>query len=205
VSQDRLDAVQSDRGKPSNTFARPEARPVGMIQFVETADDGSGPPLMRRMRSGGMLQNMDSPLGQLRVADAMHPGLISCPLDTTLRTVARMMSTYRVHAILVTAHSDEELPGGGRWGIVTITDLLRAAETCDLDEEVARTIAATPALSVDTGDSLARAAQLVVEHDVSHLIVLEPSSGRPAGVLSTLDIARALAGLPGRPPPEWPA
>ena len=53
-------------------------------------------------------------LRQLRVIDAMHPGLISCSLDTPLRTVARMMATYRVHAILVTAHGEEELPGGGR-------------------------------------------------------------------------------------------
>ena len=52
-------------------------------------------------------------LRQLRVIDAMHPGLISCSLDTPLRTVARMMATYRVHAILVTAHGEEELAGGG--------------------------------------------------------------------------------------------
>jgi CBS domain-containing protein len=75
---------------------------------------------------------LDSPqiypaLRQLRVIDAMHPGLISCSLDTPLRTVARMMATYRVHAILVTAHGEEELPAGGLWGIVADTDLLRGA------------------------------------------------------------------------------
>jgi CBS domain-containing protein len=36
----------------------------------------------------------------------------------------------------------------------------------------------------------------MVEHEVSHLIVVEPRSARPVGVLSTLDIARALAGFP---------
>jgi CBS domain-containing protein len=45
-------------------------------------------------------------LGELRVADAMHPGLISCPPDAPLRTVARMMATYRVHTILVTSHGE---------------------------------------------------------------------------------------------------
>jgi CBS domain-containing protein len=43
----------------------------------------------------------------LRVIDAMHPGLISCALDSPLSTVARMMGTHRVHAILVTARGDE--------------------------------------------------------------------------------------------------
>jgi CBS domain-containing protein len=42
----------------------------------------------------------------------------------------------------------------------------------------------------------------MVEHDVSHLIVLEARSGRPIGVLSTLDVARALAGFPEHHPPR---
>lgn len=139
-------------------------------------------------------------LGQLRVGDAMHPGLISCSLDIPLRTVARMMATYRVHAILVTAHGEEELAGGGLWGVISDADLLRAAQDGDLDERRARTIAATPALMVDTSDDLARAARIMVEHDVSHLVVVEPQTTRPIGVVSTLDIARALAGFPERHP-----
>jgi CBS domain-containing protein len=139
-------------------------------------------------------------LQQLRVLDAMHPGLISCPLDASLRTVARMMATYRVHAILVTAHGEEALPGGGHWGIVSDTDLIRAAETGDLDEQQAQTIASTPVLGVASSDELAAAAKLMAEHDVTHLIVIERHSGRPVGVLSTLDVARALAGFPERHP-----
>jgi hypothetical protein len=38
----------------------------------------------------------------------------------------------------------------------------------------------------------------MVEHELSHLIVIERTSKRPIGVLSTLDIARALAGFPER-------
>ena len=36
----------------------------------------------------------------------------------------------------------------------------------------------------------------MVEHEISHLIVVEPHTARPIGVLSTLDVARALAGFP---------
>ena len=145
-------------------------------------------------------RSMYPALEQLRVIDAMHPGLISCSPDTPLRAVARMMATYRVHAILVTAHGEEELPGGGRWGIVSDTDLVRAAQAGDLDELPARRIAATPVLTVATADELAMAAQLMAEHEVSHLIVIERHTDRPIGVLSTLDIARALAGFPDRHP-----
>jgi CBS domain-containing protein len=125
----------------------------------------------------------------------MHPGLISCSPEAPLRTVARMMATYRVHAILVTAHGDDELPGERRWGIVSDAALLRAAENADLDEQVAGAIADTPVLTIASSDELARAAQLMLEHGASHLVVLERRSETPIGVLSTLDVARALAGF----------
>ena len=79
-------------------------------------------------------------------------------------------------------------------------DLLRAVRAGDLDEQAARTIAATPVLTVTAGEELVHAAQLMVEHEVSHLIVVEPRSALPVGMLSTLDIARALAGFPERHP-----
>jgi CBS domain-containing protein len=65
----------------------------------------------------------------------MHPGLISCSPDMPLRTVARMIATYRVHAILVTAYGAEELPGSSVWGVISDADLLRAAQVGDLDEQ----------------------------------------------------------------------
>jgi CBS domain-containing protein len=37
------------------------------------------------------------------------------------------------------------------------------------------------------------AAHLMVQHRVTHLVVVDGERGRPIGVLSTLDLARALA------------
>jgi CBS domain-containing protein len=133
------------------------------------------------------------PLAELRAIDVMHPGMISCPPGTPLRTVARMMASYRVHAIVVHAHDDDELPGGDTWGVVTDADLVRACLEDDLDGLTAKQIAATPVLTVPSVDPLERAMQLMVEHEVAHVIVVERHSRRPIGVLSTLDVARALA------------
>jgi CBS domain-containing protein len=33
----------------------------------------------------------------------------------------------------------------------------------------------------------------MAQHGIAHLAVVEPASGRPIGVISTLDIARAIA------------
>ncbi len=137
-----------------------------------------------------------SPLRELRVIDAMHPGVIACPVDTSLRTVARMMATYRVHAVLVLAHDPEQaLEGDGLWGVVSDVDLIQAAQSRDFDERTARSLAATQVLTANSSDSLEQAVQLMVEHEVTHLVVVERRSHRPIGVLSTLDVARALAGF----------
>jgi len=53
--------------------------------------------------------------------------------------------------------------------------------------------AAPDPLTVGAEEPLARAARLMAEHRASHVLVLATGSGRPAGVLSTLDVA-ALAG-----------
>ena len=137
-----------------------------------------------------------SPLRELRVIDAMHPGVIACPVDTGLRTVARMMATYRVHAVLVLAHDpDQALEDDGLWGVVSDVDLIQAAQSEDFDDRTARSLAATQVLTANSSDSLERAVQLMVEHEVTHLVVVERRSHRPIGVLSTLDVARALAGF----------
>ena len=96
--------------------------------------------------------------------------------------------------------ASEELAGGSHWGIVSDADLLRSAESGDIDEEQARTIAAQPVVTIASSEALSHAAQLMIDRDVSHLIVLESRSARPIGVLSTLDVARALAGFPEQHP-----
>jgi CBS domain-containing protein len=134
-------------------------------------------------------------IGTRRVIDAMHPGVIACPLDTPLRTVARMMATYRVHAIMVVSHEADPLPHGALWGVVSDLDLIRAARTGDLDGETAGSLSAPPPATITSIEPLEHAIDLMDEHGASHLIVVERHSMRPIGVLSTLDVARALARL----------
>jgi acetyl-CoA synthetase len=141
-----------------------------------------------------------STLDGLQVADAMHHGLVSCSLDTPLRTVARMMATYRVHAVLVTAHGDDQMPGGKPWGVVSDLDVLRAAAAQEIADVPARAVADTPIVMIAADRALADAARLMTEREVSHLVVSEAHSALPTGVVSTLDIARALAGFPERHP-----
>ncbi|HWH05848.1 MAG TPA: CBS domain-containing protein [Gaiellaceae bacterium] len=130
-------------------------------------------------------------LGALTVGDAMHHGVVTCRRDLSLRGVARIMAGHRVHCVVVT--DDGEAGGSGLWGVVSDLDLVAAAYARALDEQTADGSAATPVVLVTPGETLERAAQLMTEHGVSHLVVVDPLTGKPLGVLSTLDIARVLA------------
>lgn len=127
-----------------------------------------------------------------RVADAMTTGMISCTPHTPLRGVAKMMATRCVHAVYVFDYGSEDDETVQLWGLVSDLDVV-AALRAGLDERTAGEAAVTPLVMVRSDDSLDRAAQLMAENGTSHLAVTDPATGRPAGVISSLDIARLVA------------
>jgi CBS domain-containing protein len=131
------------------------------------------------------------------VGAAMSRGVISCPPETPLRTVARMMATFGVHAIFVFDHMDEDDEARRLWALVSDLDLV-AATQFDLDTVTAGATAVTPLVSVAADRPIAEAGGLMAMHGITHLAVTDPSSCRPIGVISTLDIARAAAAGHGR-------
>jgi len=127
---------------------------------------------------------------ELVVGQAMHAGVMVCSRDTPLSIVAELMAAQRVHCVVVTDDPDH---AGSLWGVVSDLDLVAAAAVRDLDEQRAGGTAASPALMVEPSETLLRAAQLMTEHATAHLVVVDPRTHRPVGVLSTLDVAAALS------------
>jgi CBS domain-containing protein len=122
------------------------------------------------------------------VKDAMRPEVLTCPPDAPLREVARTMASEHVHSVIVSGAGT----GDRDWGIVSDMDLMRAARE-DIDVRTASWAAVSEFLSVAPGETLERAVQMMIEHDVTHLVVVDPAFDKPVGVLSTLDIAGLLA------------
>ena len=137
-------------------------------------------------------QQLPVPFETATVGDAMSRGVISCPAETPLRVVARMMATFGVHAIFVFDHADEDHDAPRLWALVSDLDLV-AATPLDLDMVTAGTTALTPLVSVAADSPIAEAGGLMATYGVAHLAVTEGVSRRPIGVISTLDIARAVA------------
>jgi CBS domain-containing protein len=124
---------------------------------------------------------------EARVSHAMRVGVITCQPETKLSDVAKMMTGYDVHSIVV---PDVAADRGG-WGIVTSLDLARAADR--IGTTTAGEIASTNLVTVRSNESLARAAAVMADHNLDHLIVLQPDSDQPVGVISAGGIAAAVA------------
>jgi CBS domain-containing protein len=126
----------------------------------------------------------------VRVADAMHRGLVTCSADASLRHVAALMSEERVHCVVVIDESSDER---ALWGVVSDLDLVAAATVRSLEEQKAVGTAMRPAVTIAPGAPLEEAAMRMTSHGVSHLVVVDPAEKYPQGILSTLDLAAVLA------------
>lgn len=129
------------------------------------------------------------------VADVMHPGIVSCPVDAKLTEVARLMADHKVHCVVVVGISAQD---GERfvWGLIDDGDLVRAGIRLGHDE-TAGALAREPTISVRTTMPLSAAGELMLKHGVTHTVVNDSETQLPIGVLSTLDIAGVLALAPG--------
>jgi CBS domain-containing protein len=125
------------------------------------------------------------------VLDVMRHGVMSCTPDTPLIQVARTMATHHVHSVVVGGMTRDDTRGEHLvWGLVSDMDIVRAAET-GAEGHTAADAARTELVTVEPTTPLADAARLMREHHTAHLLVM--SGERPAGVVSSLDIAGALA------------
>jgi CBS domain-containing protein len=139
-----------------------------------------------------------SPRSSILVADVMRPGILTCDPATTLREVARLMATRRVHCVLVRGVD----PPAPTFAVLSDLDLARAAGDGVVETVTARDVARSPLITVPPDATLQHAADLMARHACTHLVVAERDTGEPVGVLSTLDVAAAVAGVqsPGPAP-----
>ena len=128
-----------------------------------------------------------------RVSDAMTWGVLACTRDMPLDVVARMMSAHRVHAIVVMGTPDRDDELSPLWGAISDLDLMAAAAQGGLSRMTVVDAARPTTTSVGPDDSLRQAAELMTRERTAHLVVVDPRSGSPVGVLSALDLAAVLS------------
>jgi predicted transcriptional regulator len=127
-------------------------------------------------------------LDLLSVDEYMHAGILACDPAAPLATVAWILADEQIHCVIVTGL--EQTPGGIRltWSAITDRDLMRALAAGETGATAAD-LATRSVVTVEPTERLDRVAELMTEHDVTHLVVTEQDG--PVGIISSLDVARA--------------
>jgi CBS domain-containing protein len=136
--------------------------------------------------------NPSTSLQAVPVERVMHVGFFSCPLDTPLRSVARLMAERHVHCVVGFGEASDDDPR--LWGVVSDVDVdVDTALAAGDGLATAAEIASTEVVTIQPQESVLAAAELMRDHEVSHLLVVHRGTDRPIGIISTLDVM-ALAG-----------
>ena len=130
------------------------------------------------------------PLVGPRVSEVMHPGVLTCHSGSSLHDVARAMATHGVHSVAI--WGDEGDDSIGFHGMISALDLLSAVMHGESLASPALVAARRDVHTVRASAPLSEGARLMVDEKASHVIVLADDRDRIVGVLSALDVTRAL-------------
>ena len=121
------------------------------------------------------------------VAKMMSRSVMAVELNTNAKDCAKAMAKKGVSCAVITQR-------GSAVGIVTERDLVSKvmAESIDPRNVLVRDIMSTPLITIPPSAPLTSAAELMAQYRVRRLVVVD-STGNLTGVITTGDIARALA------------
>lgn len=119
----------------------------------------------------------------MKVGDLLKGyGLISVTPDESLREAARVMASKGIGLLVVVDPKDSKK----LVGVISERDIIRALARNEEDSKV-REIMTKEVITVKDTDTLYKAAKLMKEHRIRHLVVVN-EEGIPLGVLSIRDL-----------------
>ena len=127
-------------------------------------------------------------LGHVPIREVMSKEIIVVSPGSSLGSVARTMLDRHVHSVVVAHPRAIAADPRTGWQVVSALEVLEAR--ADPASPVG-TIARSPALIVTEDETVTRAADLLSQHRVGHLLVTR-FDGHPVGIVSSLDLLRGL-------------
>jgi CBS domain-containing protein len=101
------------------------------------------------------------------------------------------MATHHVHCLTVMGIAHDDAGESFVWGIITDRDLLESGIAGSSDA-TAKALARHAVINVAPATPLREAGELMLAHGAGHLVVADPETQTPLGILSTLDLAGVL-------------
>jgi CBS domain-containing protein len=133
---------------------------------------------------------MITTIDTLRAGNLMTLDPITIGSDQPASDAERLLKTYRVSGLPV-VDRDELV------GVISQADLMVARSSemigANWDRMRVRHLMTHPAITLHATATLAHAAKLMIRHHIHRLVVVS-DEGEPIGVLTTLDLLRAVTG-----------
>jgi CBS domain-containing protein len=131
---------------------------------------------------------MNTTTSDIRVGNLMTIDPVVIRADAPASEAERLLKAHRVSGLPV-------VDGEATAGVISQTDLMVARSSGMIsgnwDRVLVRHLMTAPAVTVHTGTTLARAAQLMVTRHIHRLVVVDDEDV-PIGVVSSLDLLRVL-------------
>jgi CBS domain-containing protein len=155
---------------------------------VDAPDDATARGRSNAAMITPLLEKAEPLLPSMKVRDAMHRGIVTCPPTAGVREIAAALAESRIHSIVVADPAGED-DARSLWGVVSDVQLMRGlASAIPL---TAGNLASRDFVTVSPDDTLEQATRLLAVRGIAHVVVVE--DGRPAGMLSALDVATVAA------------
>ncbi|WP_435163005.1 chloride channel protein [Paenibacillus glycanilyticus] len=140
---------------------------------------------MKLMKRGFDLIKRRSPdkLNAIRVAEAIHPELITLRFDTSISQAKRLFQDSHDHLAYVRNEND------GIVGAVSRDSLLVLRDS-NLDDKTIKEILYNSPLAISSNKSIGEASSLLREAFVNYLLVIDNESN-PIGIIDAMDIVKA--------------
>ena len=123
--------------------------------------------------------------------DVMTRGVVTVPMNATVKTIAAMLSKQGLSGVAVISEDGEAM------GIISDMDLLKVIGKEDWENMTAESIMSAHIEVVKPTDTLGEAAKIMREKHIHRLLIFSEkgvgASQRPVGILSASDIVREVA------------
>lgn len=123
----------------------------------------------------------------INIRDIMTKTVETIQQMASVQEAAKKMKEKNVSSLVVVDNQDKPL------GIVTERDIVRKACINDTStSEVAlKEIMSSPIITIDSTGSVSKAVDMMLQHDVRHLVVVDNNNGdknKPIGMITPLDL-----------------
>ncbi len=123
------------------------------------------------------------------VRKVMNEKLEKITVNRTAQEAARKMSTAKTSSLIVTDLDEKPV------GIITERDLVRRVVANDAKSEpvLIKDIMASPIITIDANSAVESAADLMLQNEVRHLLVVENEDvSKPLGIITATDFTTYL-------------